>query len=582
MSKIEVKAIPSSFVAKNMKLYSDTGAGEAKLFVGSTRNTKEFNEFFEFESDCKYRFSKENLLQYLNQTKLEYGFQKINRYKNVSLETWEENYRNISSMDEDEFYFELHSFADKSRFYIRSDDELFKKTFRNLVVPKLTNAIFSKDEVARIITVELKINFNADTLTDVSKTVSVEGVPALSIEDLGRILKDMYNNAKESGQVAAIHMFGFKYGDIITANGYSQKAIISLAGINDSYSAELNKGVNIYKSVKANEYGVSFNGNPIEDEDMLSCNVKDNTADDQDSTVQTTCDRQPRSNKVNPLNLIIYGAPGTGKTYSTAEYAVATIEGRQVRKDLSTGDRKTLMDQYRALAKAGKIVFTTFHQNYGYEDFIQGLRPASTNGALDFVPVNGVFKKIANTAMSDQKNNYVIIIDEINRGNISKIFGELITLIEDDKRWGEDNQLSVTLPSGEEFAVPNNLYIIGTMNSADKSIALIDTALRRRFEFEEVAPNPELIADGTLKKVLVSLNELLKKQLESSDLLIGHAYFIGKTAADLPDILNRNIIPLLYEYFYDQERKVKDALAKALEGTDVSIAANNQGRIKVE
>lgn len=132
------------------------------------------------------------------------------------------------------------------------------------------------------------------------------------------------------------------------------------------------------------------------------------------------------------------------------------------------------------------------------------------------------------------------------------------------------------------FAVPNNLYIIGTMNSADKSIALIDTALRRRFEFEEVAPNPELIVDETLKKVLVSLNELLRKQLESSDLLIGHAYFIGKTAADLSNILNRNIIPLLYEYFYDQEKKVKDALAKVLEGTDVSIAVNNQGRIKVE
>lgn len=736
MSKIEVKAIPSSFVAKNMKLYSDTGAGEAKLFVGSTRNTKEFNEFFEFESDYKYRFSKENLLQYLDQMKLEYGFQKINRYKNVSLETWEENYNNISSMEEDDFYIELHSFADTSRFYIRSDDDLFKKTFRNLVVPKLTNAVFSKDEVNRIITIKLDINFNADTLTDVSKTVSIEGIPALSIDDLGRILKDMYNNAKESGQVAAIHMFGFKYGDIITTNGYSQKAIISLAGINDSYSAELNKGVNIYRSVKANEYGVSFDGISVDDEDILSHNVygihitgknsalsendphicigwskmgdlsnctdkdsisakhaetwpnaksksrgqdvgqiyrfvvesqigdyivfgdgstahigviksdyyyqenpqdqdpdyvnnksvewlkdvpyaelsaqfknslgsamsffrlndyksvvaellkgtytNDNNADDQDSFVQTMCDRQPRNNKLNPLNLIIYGAPGTGKTYSTAEYAVATIEGRQVRKDISADDRKTLMDQYRALAKDGKIVFTTFHQNYGYEDFIQGLRPASTNGVLDFVPVNGVFKKIANTAMFDQENNYVIIIDEINRGNISKVFGELITLIEDDKRWGEDNQLSVTLPSGEEFAVPNNLYIIGTMNSADKSIALIDTALRRRFEFEEVAPNPELVADETLKKVLISLNELLRKQLESSDLLIGHAYFIGKTAADLPNILNRNIIPLLYEYFYDQEKKVKDALAKALEGTDVSIAANNQGRIKVE
>lgn len=579
---------------------------------------------------------------------------------------------------------------------------------------------------------------NADSDFDSqAKTVKNEQTKdSYTIEDLGRILKDMYNNAKESGQVAAIHMFGFKYGDIITTNGYSQKTIISLAGINDSYSAELNKGVNIYRSVKANEYGVSFDGISVDDEDILSHNVygihitgknnalsaenphicigwskmgdmssckdkdsisakhaetwpdakaksrgqdvgqiyrfvvesqigdyivfgdgstahigviksdyyyqenpqnqdpdyvnnksvewlkdvpyaelsaqfknslgsamsffrlndyksvvaellngtytNDNNADDQDSLVQTTCDRQPRNNKLNPLNLIIYGAPGTGKTYSTAEYAVATIEGRQVRKDISADDRKTLMDQYRALAKDGKIVFTTFHQNYGYEDFIQGLRPASTNGVLDFVPVNGVFKKIANTAMFDQENNYVIIIDEINRGNISKVFGELITLIEDDKRWGEDNQLSVTLPSGEEFAVPNNLYIIGTMNSADKSIALIDTALRRRFEFEEVAPNPELVADETLKKVLISLNELLRKQLESSDLLIGHAYFIGKTAADLPNILNRNIIPLLYEYFYDQEKKVKDALAKALEGTDVSIAANNQGRIKVE
>ena len=140
----------------------------------------------------------------------------------------------------------------------------------------------------------------------------------------------------------------------------------------------------------------------------------------------------------------------------------------------------------------------------------------------------------------------------------------------------------MVLPSGEEFAVPNNLYIIGTMNSADKSIALIDTALRRRFDFEEVAPNPELIEDQTLKKVLTTLNALLRKQLDSSDLLIGHVYFIGKSEADLPSILNRNIIPMLYEYFYDQEKKVKDALAKALDGTSVAFDDNSQGRIKVK
>ena len=293
--------------------------------------------------------------------------------------------------------------------------------------------------------------------------------------------------------------------------------------------------------------------------------------------------RTPRTNKIHPLNAIVYGAPGTGKTYSMNEYAVAIIDGRKVRHEQLTDEqRNELSNQYKKLVENGQIVFTTFHQSYGYEDFIQGLRPESNNGAMDFVPMDGVFKRIADKAMQDTTNNYVIIIDEINRGNISKVFGELITLIEDDKRWGEKEQLSVILPSGEEFAVPNNLYIVGTMNSADKSIALIDTALRRRFDFIEVAPNAELVADDTLRKVLEQLNAVLRKELDSSDLLIGHAYFIGKTADELASIMNRNIIPLLYEYFYDNEKKVKDALVKALDGTEVKLKDNVQGRIRVE
>ena len=193
-----------------------------------------------------------------------------------------------------------------------------------------------------------------------------------------------------------------------------------------------------------------------------------------------------------------------------------------------------------------------------------------------------MFKRIADKAMADAENDYVIIIDEINRANISKVFGELITLIEEDKRWGEVNAISVTLPSGEQFAVPNNLYIIGTMNSADKSISLIDTALRRRFEFIEVTPNYDTIADASLRIVLERLNKGLVDELDSTDLLIGHAYFIGKTESDLCSIMNNSIIPLLYEYFYDNAKKVKDQVKKAIDGFAFELEDTKIGRIRLK
>lgn len=289
---------------------------------------------------------------------------------------------------------------------------------------------------------------------------------------------------------------------------------------------------------------------------------------------------EPRGRKNFSLNSILYGAPGTGKTYSTAEYAMAIIEERKL-SYTDKEDRQSLMRKYKKAVSDGRIVFTTFHQSYGYEDFIQGLRPISESGQMSFLPVDGVFKKIADKAMLHPSENYVIIIDEINRANISKVFGELITLIEEDKRWGEINALSVTLPSGEEFAIPNNLYILGTMNSADKSISLIDTALRRRFDFIEVVPNAELIEDGILRTVLTRLNEALVKELDSTDLLIGHAYFIGKTADDLCNIMNKNIIPLLYEYFYDNSKKVEKQVKDAVDGYDVEIQKATVGRIKL-
>jgi 5-methylcytosine-specific restriction protein B len=293
--------------------------------------------------------------------------------------------------------------------------------------------------------------------------------------------------------------------------------------------------------------------------------------------------RTPRINKMHPLNCILFGAPGTGKTYATAEYALAFIENREVDlRKKSTEERKVVMDSYNDYLTKEQIVFTTFHQSYGYEDFIQGLRPEDGADSLSFKYIDGVFKRIADVAKNDLENNYVIIIDEINRANISKVFGELITLIEEDKRDGEVNAVRVVLPSGSSFTVPNNLYIIGTMNSADKSISLIDTALRRRFDFIEVIPRAEFIENEMLRGIMKKLNESLVNELDSTDLLIGHSYFMGKTEADICNIMNRNIIPLLYEYFYDNSKKVKALVESVIAGYGLAIKKESMGRIRVE
>jgi len=327
------------------------------------------------------------------------------------------------------------------------------------------------------------------------------------------------------------------------------------------------------------------------DIDIGELGEDESQADGDKDTKMKSCleiKRAPRKSYLHPLNFIIYGAPGTGKTYSTAEYALAILENREVDKTKKTEEqRRATMKLYNDYIKKGQIVFTTFHQSYGYEDFIQGFRPDSNSDKLAFKTKDGVFKHIADVALNDTDNkNFVIIIDEINRANISKVFGELITLIEVDKRWGEVNETCATLQSGDVFAVPNNLYIVGTMNSADKSISLIDAALRRRFEFIEQRPNAGLVEDPTLKKVLIKLNDILADQLESADLLIGHSYFMNKTKDDLCSIMNNSIIPLLYEYFYDRKKSVMsvlhDVLEEVPEETGISIVDDKIGRLRIE
>lgn len=443
---------------------------------------------------------------------------------------------------------------------------------------------------------------------------------------------------------------------------------------------------------------------------------------------------------LNNLNTILYGPPGTGKTYSVVERALKIIDSKGYQELISNSDRRAeAMIEYKKLIANGRIAFCTFHQSYGYEEFVEGLR---SNERGCFEPQSGIFKTMCDAAKTSKSNrvstynfdeneiafhkmslgntlddegdgiygyciengvvaigwgryvdysdcndksaievaykkkffdeelfnveaisrfklgisvgdvilvshgtqnvkaigkvtgeyyydinspiryrhfrkvewiykdvmipvkqvlkdkvlsqqtiysfnkkdinfenlysfiaaqngtgvqNYVLVIDEINRGNISKIFGELITLIEPDKRLGGENEITVTLPySGENFGVPRNLYIIGTMNTADRSLALLDTALRRRFCFTELMPDYELLSENVegvnVRKLLQILNARIEF-LYDRDHTIGHAYFMGaKAVQEILDIMKDRIIPLLQEYFYEDWEKVEMVL----------------------
>ncbi|NWE78114.1 McrB family protein [Pseudomonas yamanorum] len=407
-----------------------------------------------------------------------------------------------------------------------------------------------------------------------------------------------------------------------------------------------------------------------------------------DDTIEFLRVPQLQAAEPGPLNRILFGPPGTGKTYRSVAESVAIVESVALADVLNTAaytDTKARFDHYR---KEGQIDFVTFHPSYSYQDFVEGIRPDTVDGQLSYQVEPGILKRIADaatanwhaslqtagTTLSDTERfdrafeqvledveeatsgfvqatlynktkvnvrvsvreksllltkpgsntqfsvaksqlrklwanraninkpadtgihtrssyyaalklleetdlelgqpvvhtpitlkRYVLIIDEINRGNIAKIFGELITLIEDDKRLGERNELTVRLPYSPDelpFGLPPNLYLLGTMNTADRSIALLDTALRRRFDFRELMPDASILEGKVVEGInLQTLLDTLNRRivfLVGRNHTLGHAYLTDvKDFGALESRFFNRIIPLLQEYFFDDWAKIR-------------------------
>ncbi len=266
--------------------------------------------------------------------------------------------------------------------------------------------------------------------------------------------------------------------------------------------------------------------------------------------------------------IILYGPPGTGKTYwanrTAKDLGAYSMFGKSFSEIIETEKQKILG---KFGEKNGVVRRCTFHPAYGYEDFIEGYRPVSTNGQLSFEKRSGIFKTICEDAQKNPNQPYYLIIDEINRGDLPRIFGELLTLLEKDKR-GQ----SIILPlNGDLFQVPENVFVIGTMNTADRSIALLDTALRRRFGFLELMPDSSLLnlsIEGLpLGPWLDALNERIRTHIgkDARNLQIGHAYFFEgeKPINDklrFVRVLREDILPLLEEYCYEDYDNLSEIL----------------------
>jgi len=518
ISKI-IKGVPSSFVFKNMKLDTDQGAGEAKLFVGPKSQIEDINDFFKFDQAYSYRFDKANLLNYLHEVKMEYVFQHVNKYKDASIETWQEFYTTVENMQDSEMQIHLIEFTDTSRVYVRANEEIFGKLFRKITVPKLTDVEFVRDDDTREIIVLLKVNYEYDKESNESSEVAItDGI--------------IFNTGYESTFSRNRILFGAPgTGKSFTINrdrmellGKDNEDDYERVTFHPDYSYA--NFVGTYKPVMVDDSA-----------EIISL------ATEKEVLAVLTDETKTAQEKYDQLYERFKGDGLTRLPLLLGLYTDESFKTRKADGSDAAGDNSVERNHGRAI-----------------RPYVNLSKPTNGKKDISYEYVPGPFMRMYVKALKNSKTDnikpFLLIIEEINRANVAAVFGDVFQLLDRGDDFVSEYPIQATEDIKKYLAkelggnpddynkikIPDNMFIWATMNSADQGVFPMDTAFKRRWDFtylgiddndQDLQGKYVYLADDKSQKVewnklRKAINNFLAKEKINEDKQLG-PYFISRS-----------------------------------------------------
>ena len=518
ISKI-IKGVPSSFVFKNMKLDTDKGAGEAKLFVGSISQIEDINDFFKFDQEYSYRFDKSNLLNYLHEVKMEYVFQHVNKYKEASIETWQEFYTTVENMQDSEMQVHLTEFTDTSRVYVRANEEIFSKLFRKITVPKLTDVEFVRDDDAREIIILLKVNYGYDKESNESSEVVIsDGI--------------IFNTGYESPFSRNRILFGAPgTGKSFTIN--SDRVELVGEGNEEDYER-----VTFHPDYSYANFVGTYKPVMVDDSaEIISL------ASEKEVLAILTDETKSAQEK---YDLLYDRFKGDGLTRLSLLLGLYTDESFKTRK----ADGSDAANDNSVERNHGRAI----------RPYVNLSKPTNGKKDISYEYVPGPFMRMYVKALKNSRTDnikpFLLIIEEINRANVAAVFGDIFQLLDRGDDFVSEYPIQATEDIKKYLAkelggnpddynkikIPDNMFIWATMNSADQGVFPMDTAFKRRWDFtylgiddndQDLQGKYVYLADDKSQKVewnklRKAINNFLAKEKINEDKQLG-PYFISRS-----------------------------------------------------